>query len=157
MISLDYLSSAVSRVLAQYDVSEAYLFGSFARGEQTPDSDIDLRLICGNTMTFARFTNSPMSSRGNLGERSTSLPTLQSTCARHPAKTSNGKRYAFMSQHKRNDEFTDATIQPYPPKEPNAESLQAIREGDAFFASDEAGRFDNSADLINAALNAPEV
>lgn len=52
MISFDYISSAVSRVLAQYDVSEAFLFGSFARGEQTPDSDIDLRLICGNTMTF---------------------------------------------------------------------------------------------------------
>ena len=52
MISLADISSAVSRVLAQYDVSEAYLFGSFARGEQTPDSDIDLRLVCGNTMTF---------------------------------------------------------------------------------------------------------
>lgn len=52
MFSLDYISSAVSRVLAQYDVSVAYLFGSFARGEQTPDSDIDLRLVCGNTMTF---------------------------------------------------------------------------------------------------------
>ena len=52
MILLAYISSAVSRVLAQYDVSEAYLFGSFARGEQTPDSDIDLRLDCGNTMTF---------------------------------------------------------------------------------------------------------
>ena len=52
MISLDYISSAVSRVLAQYDVSDAYLFGSFARGEQTPDSDIDLRLVCGNTMKF---------------------------------------------------------------------------------------------------------
>ena len=52
MISLDYISSAVSRVLAQYDVSEAYLFGSFARGEQTPNSDIDLRLVCGNAMTF---------------------------------------------------------------------------------------------------------
>lgn len=52
MISLDYISSAVSRVLAQCDVSEAYLFGSFARGEQTPDSDIDLRPACGNTMTF---------------------------------------------------------------------------------------------------------
>lgn len=52
MISLDYISSAVSRVPAQYDVSEAYLFGSFARGEQTPDSDIDLRLACSNTMTF---------------------------------------------------------------------------------------------------------
>lgn len=41
MISLDYISSAVCRVLAQYDVSEAYLFGSFARGEQTPGNDID--------------------------------------------------------------------------------------------------------------------
>lgn len=52
MISTTDISTAVSRVLTQYDVSEAYLFGSFARGEQTPDSDIDLRLVCGNTMTF---------------------------------------------------------------------------------------------------------
>lgn len=52
MISFDYISSAVSLVLAQYDVSEEFLFGSFARGEQTPNSDIDLRLVCGNTMTF---------------------------------------------------------------------------------------------------------
>ena len=52
MISPTDISAAASRVLVQYDVSEAYLFGSFARGEQTPDSDIDLRLVCGNTMTF---------------------------------------------------------------------------------------------------------
>ncbi len=52
MVSLADISSAASRMLVQYDVSEAYLFGSFARGEQTPDSDIDLRLACGNTMTF---------------------------------------------------------------------------------------------------------
>lgn len=52
MVSLADISSAASRMLVQYDVSEAYLFGSFARGEQTPDSDIDLRLVCGNTMTF---------------------------------------------------------------------------------------------------------
>lgn len=52
MISTSDISTAASRVLVQYDVSEAYLFGSFARGEQTPDSDIDLRLVCGNTMTF---------------------------------------------------------------------------------------------------------
>ena len=52
MISTTDISTAVSRVLTQYDVSEAYLFGSFARGEQTPDSDIDLRLVCGNAMTF---------------------------------------------------------------------------------------------------------
>lgn len=52
MISPSDISTVASRVLAQYDVSEAYLFGSFARGEQTPDSDIDLRLVCGDTMTF---------------------------------------------------------------------------------------------------------
>ena len=52
MISPSDISTVASRVLAQYDVSEAYLFGSFARGEQTPASDIDLRLVCGNTMTF---------------------------------------------------------------------------------------------------------
>ena len=44
MISLADISSAVSRVLPRYDMRESYLFGSFARGEQTPDSDIDLRL-----------------------------------------------------------------------------------------------------------------
>ncbi len=52
MFSLTDISTAVSRVLARHDVREAYLFGSFARGEQTPDSEIDLRLVCGNTMTF---------------------------------------------------------------------------------------------------------
>ena len=52
MITLVDISSTVSRVLPRYDVREAYLFGSFARGEQTTDSDIDLRLICGGTMTF---------------------------------------------------------------------------------------------------------
>ena len=55
MISTTDISTAASRVLAQYDVSEAYLFGSFARGEQTPDSDIDLRLVCGNTMTIGKL------------------------------------------------------------------------------------------------------
>lgn len=52
MISLTDISTSASRALAQNDVSKAFLFGSFARGEQTPDSDIDLRLVCGNTMTF---------------------------------------------------------------------------------------------------------
>ena len=52
MITPTDISTAASRVLAQYDVSEAYLFGSFARGEQTPNSDIDLRLVCGYAMTF---------------------------------------------------------------------------------------------------------
>lgn len=52
MISPTDVSTAVSCVLPRYDVSGAYLFGSFAPSEQTTDSDIDLRLVCGNNMTF---------------------------------------------------------------------------------------------------------
>ena len=35
----------------------------------------------------------------------------------------------------------------FAPEEPNAESLEAIREGDAFLASGKKGRFDNGSDL----------
>ena len=52
MITFVDISTAVSRVLPRYDVREAYLFGSFARGEQKPKSDIDLRIVCGGSMTF---------------------------------------------------------------------------------------------------------
>ena len=38
------------------------------------------------------------------------------------------------------------------PEEPNAESVEAIREGDAFLASGKKGRFANGADLIASAM-----
>ena len=40
----------------------------------------------------------------------------------------------------------------FAPEEPNAESLEAIREGDAFLSSGKEGRYDNGADLIAAAM-----
>ena len=67
MISPTDISAAASRVLVQYDVSEAYLFGSFARGEQTPDSDIDLRL--GNTMTFGALYELSHELENELGRK----------------------------------------------------------------------------------------
>ncbi len=41
----------------------------------------------------------------------------------------------------------------FAPEEPNAESIEAIREGNAFLASGEKGRFSNGADLIAAAMD----
>ena len=38
------------------------------------------------------------------------------------------------------------------PEEPNAESVEAIHEGDAFLASGKKGRFANGADLIALAM-----
>ena len=69
MISPSDISIAASRVLARYDASEACLFGSFARGEQTPDSDIDLRLVCGNTMTFGTLYELSLELEKQLGRK----------------------------------------------------------------------------------------
>lgn len=56
-------------MLARYDVREAYLFGSFARGEQAPDSDIDLCLVCGNTMTFGTLYELSLELEKELGRK----------------------------------------------------------------------------------------
>lgn len=69
MITLADISSTISRVLARYDVREAYLFGSFARGEQEPDSDIDLRLACGATMTFGTLYELSLELEKELGRK----------------------------------------------------------------------------------------
>lgn len=67
MISFIDIAAAVSRVRSRYDVREAYLFGSFARGEQTPDSDIDLRLVCGDSMTFGALCEISLELEEELG------------------------------------------------------------------------------------------
>lgn len=46
------IAFSVAAVLALYDVRKAYVFGSFARGDESSESDIDLRLVCGSSMTY---------------------------------------------------------------------------------------------------------
>lgn len=69
MTTLVDISSALTRVLPRYDVREAYLFGSFARGEQTPDSNIDLRLACGDSMTFGTLFQLSLDLEDELGRK----------------------------------------------------------------------------------------
>lgn len=44
---MDDIKRKCSRVLEQYDVNFCYLFGSYAKGKETPASDVDL-LISAN-------------------------------------------------------------------------------------------------------------
>lgn len=48
MYSVADIREIVSPIAARYGVSRMYLFGSYARGESTPDSDVDLRIDKGN-------------------------------------------------------------------------------------------------------------
>lgn len=45
-MSRDEILSAVKDILARYNVQEAYLFGSYARGDYNKFSDIDLAISC---------------------------------------------------------------------------------------------------------------
>ena len=42
LLSLDEITNKVTMVLSKYDVSYCYLFGSYAKGEATEKSDVDL-------------------------------------------------------------------------------------------------------------------
>lgn len=45
-----------------------------------------------------------------------------------------------MKRCKQDEELANTNPQPFPSNEPNPETLEAIREGDAFFATGECGR-----------------
>lgn len=47
LLTVDDIKRKCSKVLEQYDVSFCYLFGSYAKGKETPASDVDL-LISAN-------------------------------------------------------------------------------------------------------------
>lgn len=44
LYTIDEIRSIVAPIAAAHDVARIYLFGSYARGNATPSSDIDLRV-----------------------------------------------------------------------------------------------------------------
>ena len=44
LLSIDEIKHRIAPICKQYDVSRAYLFGSYARGEATESSDVDIRI-----------------------------------------------------------------------------------------------------------------
>ena len=55
MLTIDDIAEALADVVAPYDVRAVYLFGSFARGEAGPQSDVDVRLECGPKISYSNL------------------------------------------------------------------------------------------------------
>ena len=55
-IDIEDIALAVRSALEGRDVSEAWLFGSYARGEQSDDSDIDRVLCAVHRSVMGNFT-----------------------------------------------------------------------------------------------------
>ena len=52
MLTLDEISNAAAAIAPQYEINQVYLFGSYARGDATEESDVDIRVVGGNTPTL---------------------------------------------------------------------------------------------------------
>lgn len=44
VLSIEDIKRAVNKLASEYGVERVYLFGSYARGDAKPDSDVDLRI-----------------------------------------------------------------------------------------------------------------
>ncbi len=67
MLTIDRIAEVLRGVVAPYDVRAVYLFGSFARGEAGPQSDIDVRLECGPEIDYADLLDIQESLEERLG------------------------------------------------------------------------------------------
>ena len=47
MLSVEEIRKKILPVCQKYAISEAFLFGSYARGDATEESDVDLRIVMG--------------------------------------------------------------------------------------------------------------
>ena len=50
--TIEEIQKIVSPIAAHHGAERVFLFGSYARGEATPDSDLDFRVDCGNATDY---------------------------------------------------------------------------------------------------------
>jgi predicted nucleotidyltransferase len=56
LYSVTEIKERITPIAHQYGIDKIYLFGSYARGEAKPDSDIDLCIEKGKLRTFFQFS-----------------------------------------------------------------------------------------------------
>ncbi len=65
------ISSVAYEVMPLYDITEAYLFGSYARKEADEDSDVDICIECGDRSRFSLLGALELPWRRHLADPST--------------------------------------------------------------------------------------
>lgn len=55
MLTIDQIKATVSKFGKQYGIKNAYLFGSYAKGLATDDSDIDIIIEKGDLRTYNEY------------------------------------------------------------------------------------------------------
>ena len=58
--TLDEIAERIAPVAKKYNISKVYIFGSYARGEANPDSDVDLLEVIGALEEFKNVLKKPV-------------------------------------------------------------------------------------------------
>lgn len=57
MLTIETIKNAVAKVGKKYGIKNAYLFGSYAKGTATEDSDVDLIIDRGEIQTYDAYAD----------------------------------------------------------------------------------------------------
>jgi predicted nucleotidyltransferase len=68
MLTRDGIKKAVHAIAPKYALSRVYLFGSYARGDATEDSDFDFRIEGGNMRTLLDLASLHLDFEDALGK-----------------------------------------------------------------------------------------
>jgi len=52
LLTQEKIQNAVQTIAPQYGIDKVYLFGSYARGDATEESDVDFRIVEGEKITL---------------------------------------------------------------------------------------------------------
>lgn len=71
ILNLAYIKKSLEEIFEKYgnnQVKKAYLFGSYARGEATTESDVDIRIEVGDKMSLIDYSNIRLALIQKLGK-----------------------------------------------------------------------------------------
>ena len=67
MLTIEEIKAAVTKVGKKYDIKSAYLFGSYAKGDATDSSDVDIIIEKGDLQTYDAYCGMKFAIEDELG------------------------------------------------------------------------------------------